>query len=88
MLNGARINLDAFAKKKVEGTISRKITRFLTKGYFLDVKVIEDVVPNMATYEKEYQWWQEQVDAAAAKRDIERNEVEERPLTSSPTEEK
>lgn len=44
MLNGARINLDAFAKKKVEGTISRKITRFLTKGYFLDVKVIEDVV--------------------------------------------
>jgi hypothetical protein len=37
-------------------------------------EVIEDVVTNMATYEKEYQWWQEQVDAAAAERDLERNE--------------
>jgi hypothetical protein len=37
-------------------------------------EVIEDVVTNMATYEKEYQWWQEQVEAAAAERDLERNE--------------
>ena len=36
--------MEAFSKKKTTGTISRKITRLLTKGYFLDVKVIEDLV--------------------------------------------
>jgi TAG lipase/lysophosphatidylethanolamine acyltransferase len=44
MFHENNINLEAFAKKKTKGNISRKITRFLTKGYFLDVKVIEDCV--------------------------------------------
>lgn len=39
-------------------------------------EVIEDVVTNMATFEKEYQWWQEQVAAAAAEKALERNEAE------------
>ena len=58
LLNGKNINLEAFSKKSVRGTLSRKLTRFLTKGYFLDVKVIEDVVrQNLgeATFDEAYQ---------------------------------
>lgn len=38
------ISLAAFGVKKKEGSIRRKITRLLTKGYLLDVQVIEDLV--------------------------------------------
>jgi TAG lipase/lysophosphatidylethanolamine acyltransferase len=38
------IDLQAFASKNSTGSIRRKITRLLTKGYLLDVKVLEDCV--------------------------------------------
>jgi TAG lipase/lysophosphatidylethanolamine acyltransferase len=38
------IDLAAFATKTTQGSIRRKITRLLTKGYLLDVKVLEDCV--------------------------------------------
>ncbi|ORX83908.1 patatin-domain-containing protein [Basidiobolus meristosporus CBS 931.73] len=38
------INLQAFAKVKVEGNIRRKIDRLLKHGYLLDVKILEDCV--------------------------------------------
>jgi len=42
-------------------------------------EIIEDVVSNMESYEQEYASWQEQVDAAVAKRALERNEAESAP---------
>jgi len=38
------VDLSAFAKKRSEGHIKRKIIRFLKHGYFMDVKVLEDCV--------------------------------------------
>ncbi|KAJ3277012.1 hypothetical protein HDV01_000064 [Terramyces sp. JEL0728] len=38
------IDLKAFARKEKSGSIRRKITRLLTHGYLLDVKVLEDCV--------------------------------------------
>ncbi|KAJ3261736.1 hypothetical protein HK103_004687 [Boothiomyces macroporosus] len=38
------IDLKAFARKERSGSIRRKITRLLTHGYLLDVKVLEDCV--------------------------------------------
>jgi TAG lipase/lysophosphatidylethanolamine acyltransferase len=51
------IDLQAFASKNSTGSIRRKITRLLTKGYLLDVKVLEDCVQSNLgdiTFEEAY----------------------------------
>jgi TAG lipase / lysophosphatidylethanolamine acyltransferase len=51
------IDLQAFASKNSTGSIRRKITRLLTKGYLLDIKVLEDCVQSNLgdiTFEEAY----------------------------------
>jgi hypothetical protein len=94
---GGLTHAGAYARKDIEAQFGVKFTDKQWQILLDEIEgedersvkeVIEDVVPNMATYEEEDQWWQEQVDAAAAKRDLERNEVEDAASTSSPDEEK
>lgn len=38
------INLEAFSKKDNKGALMRKIKRFIERGYFLDVTVLEECI--------------------------------------------
>ncbi|CAG8496470.1 17018_t:CDS:10 [Cetraspora pellucida] len=52
------IDLGAFTKVGSKGNIQRKVTRFLTNGYLLDIKVLEDcVLKNVGdlTFEEAYE---------------------------------
>jgi hypothetical protein len=80
---GGLTHAGAYARKDIEAqfgvTFTDKQWKILLDEVEADderskKQVIEDVVTNMSKYEEEDQYWQDAVDAAAAKRDLERNE--------------
>jgi hypothetical protein len=82
---GGLTHAGAYARKDIEAQFGLTFTDKQWKILIDEVEadderskkeVIEDVVTNMAQYEEEDRVWQEAVDAAAAKRDLDRNETD------------
>jgi hypothetical protein len=82
---GGLTHAGAYARKDIEAQFDVTFTDKQWKILLDEVEsdderskkeVIEDVVTNMSQYEEEDQFWQEQLDAAAAKRDLDRNETD------------